>query len=67
MRSQFTEPLPTGGFMQSYAINNDTDARDSNGNGCSWYDNNVWNQEYFTQPNQWDNCESFNTPEFSAV
>ena len=56
-----------GEYMQSYAINNDTrGAVDANGNGCSWYDTNANNREYFTERYQWNNCDNFNTPEFNA-
>ena len=54
--------------MSEYALDMDHGKKDSNGNGCDWYDVNYRNEEYFTgeDPDQYDNCNSFNTPEFNA-
>ena len=55
-----------GNYMTEYALDTDNGKKDSNGNGCDWYDANYRNESYFTERYQWDNCNAFNTPEFNA-
>ena len=52
--------------MSEYAFDTDNGKKDSNGNGCAWYDVNARNEEYFTDRWQYDNCDSFNTEDFNA-
>ena len=58
--------LEGANVSRQYAIDADRNGqKDSNGNGCDWYDINYMNTDYETNSDG-ITCGSYNTPEFEA-